>query len=69
MVTDFIPPLDEALYSFIQHLKGTSRADKTVRFYQTQLTTLFPWISSANAVWMSTSSGDRKAGTLLRAKP
>ena len=35
MVTDYTPPpWDEALYSFIQHLKGTSRAKKTVEFYQ-----------------------------------
>ena len=44
MATDYTPPpWDEALYSFIQHLKGTSRADKTVQYYRTQLRTLTNW--------------------------
>jgi hypothetical protein len=38
MATDFTPPpWDDALYGFIQHLRGTSCAAKTVKFYHTQL--------------------------------
>lgn len=44
MATDFTPPpWDEAVYSFVQHLKGTSRAKKTVQFYQHLLTPLIHW--------------------------
>jgi len=44
MVTDFTsPPWDEALYSFVNHLKGTSHARKTVEFYQAILNTLVHW--------------------------
>jgi len=49
VVTDYTPPpWDEALYSFIQHLKGTSRAKKTVEFYQYLLNILVHWAEDTN---------------------
>jgi len=56
MATDYTPPpWDEALYNFNQHLKVTSLADKTVRFYQTQLRTLYT--GQRTRIYLSTSSG------------
>ncbi len=49
MVTDYTPlPWDETVEGFVQHLKGTSRAQKAVEFYQCLLSIVVHYAEDAN---------------------